>query len=344
MLNLCKKLSILLCLGTAWAALCGFEGLDTDVDVTAGIASVMDDLTVEDMEEIQEIDEWDDKILANVDEYVNVRSEPNSEAEVIGRLFAGDGGEILEELDGWTKISSGNVEGYVSNEYLLFDEEAYEQAQEELTLTATTTTAGLRIRAEASTDSKILKTVEEGTKLDVTDASDEDSEWIEVTYAEDKTGYVSAEYVELEYELGEAMTMEEIEEKEAEEKAEALKQQLAAVKASTDDVTLLAALIQAEGGGQPYEGQVAIGAVVVNRLKSGRYGSTIADVIYASGQFGVVSNGSILNYISNPKASCVQAAQEAISGYTNIGTFTHFKNASLSVSGDCIVIGSHVFY
>ena len=89
---------------------------------------------------------------------------------------------------------------------------------------------------------------------------------------------------------------------------------------------------------------VAIGAVVMNRLRSGRYGSTIADVIYAPGQFGVVSNGSILRYTGGPKASCVQAAQEAINGYTNIGGFTRFKNARSSVSSDHIVIGNHVFY
>ena len=155
---------------------------------------------------------------------------------------------------------------------------------------------------------------------------------------------MSAEYVEVNYELGEAMTMEEIEKKEAEEKREKLKQQLEAFKANGDEVTLLAALIQAEGGNQPYEGQVAIGAVVMNRVRSGRYGGTIADVIYAPGQFGVVSNGTILRYMGGPKASCMQAAQEALSGYTNIGGYTHFKNARSSVSKDHIVIGNHVFY
>lgn len=232
----------------------------------------------------------------------------------------------------------------MSNEYLLFGEEAYNQAQTEAELTATSLTGGLRIREEASTDAKILKNVEEGAKLDVVDAGGEGSEWVQVEYAQDKTGYVSAEYVDVQYELGEAMTMEEIEKKEEEEKREALKQQLEAFKANGDDVTLLAALIQAEGGNQPYEGQVAIGAVVMNRVRSGRYGSTIADVIYAPGQFGVVSNGTILRYTSSPKASCVQAAQEAINGYTNVGGFTHFKNARSSVSSDHIVIGNHVFY
>jgi hypothetical protein len=233
----------------------------------------------------------------------------------------------------------------VSNDYLVFGTEAYELAQEEAVLTATSLTGGLRIRSEAGTDSKILKNVEEGAKLSVVeDTETEGVEWIQVEYAEDKIGYVAAEYVSIQYELGEAMTMDEIKKKEAEEKREKLKQQLAEFQANGDEVTLLAALIQAEGGGQPYDGQVAIGAVVMNRVKSGRYPNSIAEVIYAPGQFGVVSNGTLAKYLANPKASCVQAAKEAISGYTTVGSYTHFRRAGAEVSSDSIVIGNHVFY
>lgn len=337
-----RKMPLLLCLVCIWALSSGFENLE--IETSVGIGAVMDDLTSEDFEEIQIQNEWDGKVLANVEDYVTVRLEPSAEAEALGRLHKGDGGEVVEELEGWTKIRSGNVEGYVSNEYLLFGKEAYDRAEQEAVLTATSLTGGLRIRSEASTEAKILKNVEEGAKLDVVDAGEDGAEWIQVQYAEEKTGFVSAEYVDVKYELGEAMTMEEIEKKEAEEKREKLKQQRDAFNAGGDEVTLLAAVIQAEGGNQPYEGQVAIGAVVMNRVRSGRYGSTIADVVYAPGQFSVVSNGTMQNYLGGPKASCVQAAQEAISGYTNVGGFTHFKNARSSVSSDHIVIGNHVFY
>lgn len=337
-----RKMPLLLCLVCIWALSSGFENLE--IETSVGIGAVMDDLTSEDFEEIQIQDEWDGKVLANVEDYVTVRLEPSAEAEALGRLHKGDGGEVVEELEGWTKIRSGNVEGYVSNEYLLFGKEAHDRAEQEAVLTATSLTGGLRIRSEASTEAKILKNVEEGAKLDVVDAGEDGAEWIQVQYAEEKTGFVSAEYVDVKYELGEAMTMEEIEKKEAEEKREKLKQQRDAFNAGGDEVTLLAAVIQAEGGNQPYEGQVAIGAVVMNRVRSGRYGSTIADVVYAPGQFSVVSNGTMQNYLGGPKASCVQAAQEAISGYTNVGGFTHFKNARSSVSSDHIVIGNHVFY
>lgn len=341
MKSVSKKISLFFSLAFVWLLASGFSNLEAET--SAGIGEVMDELTSEDFEKIQIQDAWETKVLADVEDYVTVRSEPRAEAEAVGRMFKGNGGELLEELEGWTKVRSGNVEGYVSSEYLLSGEEAYLRAQEEAELVATSLTGGLRIRSEANTEAKILKNVEEGAKLDVVEHQ-EGAEWVQVEYAEEKTGFVSAEYVDVNYELGEAMTMEEIEKKEAEEKKEKLKQQLEAFKANGDEVTLLAALIQAEGGNQPYEGQVAIGAVVMNRVRSGRYGGTIADVIYAPGQFGVVSNGTILRYMGSPKASCVQAAQEAISGYTNIGGYTHFKNARSSVSKDHIVIGNHVFY
>lgn len=338
-----KRLPVLLCLSLMWILVSGFENLD--VETTAGIGTIMEDLTSEDFEEMQIQDEWEEKVLANVDDYVTVRSEPNPEAKALGRMFKGDGGDVLERTEGWTKISSGNLEGYVSNDYLVFGMEAYELAQEEVVLVATSTTSGLRIRSEENTDSKILKTIGEGEKLDVVEGQEvEGAEWIEVQYAEEKTGYVSAEFVSIQYELGEAMTMEEIEAKEAAEKREKLKQQLAAFQANGNEVVLLAALIQAEGGNQPYDGQVAIGAVVMNRVKSGGYPNSIAEVIYAPGQFGPVSNGTIARYLGGPKASCMQAAQEAINGYTTIGSYTHFRRAGADVGSDSIVIGSHVFY
>ena len=260
-----RKLPVLLSLLLIWVTASGFEGIeDLDVETTAGIESVMDDLTGEDFEKLQIEEEWEEKVLANVEDYVTVRSEPNAESTALGRMFKGDGGEVVERLEGWTRVQSGNVNGYVNNDYLLFGYEAYEQAQEEVTLTATSLTGGLRIRSEASTEAKILKNVGEGTKLDVVEGEEtEGAEWIHIQYAEEKTGYVSAEYVSVEFELGEAMTMDEIKKKEAEEKREKLKQQLDAIKANGNEVTLLAALIQAEGGNQPYDGQVAIGAVVM---------------------------------------------------------------------------------
>lgn len=346
-----KKGLLCLIIGLMWMSLCGFMGLE--IETSAGIGSVMDQLTGEDIREFKILEEWEDRVLANVEDYVSVRAEANAEATIEGRLYKGDGGYILERAEGWTKIQSGELIGYVSNEYLLFGMEAYEAAQGQLELTATTITSGLRIRAGASTDTKILKTLEKGTKLPVVENPEADEatlaalasgEWVCVQYAEEKIGYISAEYAGIQYELGEGMTMEEIKKKEEEEKREKLKQKLAAFQANGNELILLAALIQAEAGNQPYEGKVAVGAVVMNRVRSSRYPNTIAEVIYAPGQFGPASNGALDKYLSRgPSASCIQAAQEALDGYTNVGDYTHFRRAC-DKGPNSIIIGAHVFY
>ena len=147
-------------------------------------------------------------------------------------------------------------------------------------------------------------------------------------------------------EYGEAKTIAEIEAEEAARKAEEEKakrtKNLGAVAASGDEVTLLAALIQAESGNQPYEGQLAVGAVVMNRVRSGGYPNSIQGVISQPGQFGPAATGQVASIMANgPKSSCMQAAQAAINGETVIGNLTHFKRAG---STDGIVIGAHVFY
>jgi spore germination cell wall hydrolase CwlJ-like protein len=159
--------------------------------------------------------------------------------------------------------------------------------------------------------------------------------------------YVSAEYVNVSYEYGEAKTNDEIAAEEAARKAAEEKEKrtsnLGAIAASGDDVTLLAALIQAEAGNQPYEGQVAIGAVVMNRVRSGGYPNSIQGVISAPGKFGPAATGQVASIMaSGPKASCMQAAQAAINGETTVGTATCFKNVASGAAG--YVIGSHVFY
>ena len=112
-----------------------------------------------------------------------------------------------------------------------------------------------------------------------------------------------------------------------------------AVAASYDDTTLLAALIQCEAGNESYEGQVAVGAVVCNRVRSGGYPS----VVYQSGQFTPAASGSVASVAaSGPKASCMQAAQAALAGTDNTGGALSFRPVSSGRGG--VVIGNHVFF
>ncbi len=110
------------------------------------------------------------------------------------------------------------------------------------------------------------------------------------------------------------------------------------------DRYLLANLIYCEAGGEPYEGQVAVGAVVINRVLSSRYPDTVVGVIYQKSQFSPVKSGRLAYALSVNKATekCYRAADEAMAGKTNVGTCLYFRTPIPGLNG--INIGGHVFY
>ena len=110
------------------------------------------------------------------------------------------------------------------------------------------------------------------------------------------------------------------------------------------DRYLLANLIYCEAGGEPYEGQVAVGAVVINRVLSSVYPDTVTGVIYQRFQFSPVNSGMLANALAVDKAtpSCYRAADEAMSGVTNVGNCVYFRTPIPGLEG--IRIGGHIFY
>lgn len=110
------------------------------------------------------------------------------------------------------------------------------------------------------------------------------------------------------------------------------------------DRYLLANLIYCEAGGEPYVGQLAVGAVVINRILSSRYPDTMVGVIYQRKQFSPVGNGRLALALANNKAtaSCYQAADEAMKGVTNVGQCLYFRTPIPGLTG--ISIGGHIFY
>jgi hypothetical protein len=113
------------------------------------------------------------------------------------------------------------------------------------------------------------------------------------------------------------------------------------VSASSDDTTLLAALIYCEAGNQSYEGMVAVGAVVMNRVASSSFPSTISDVIYQSGQFTPAYSGALASALANGVPStCYDAAVAALNGENPVGSALYFNTGS----GKGVKIGAHQFY
>ena len=111
---------------------------------------------------------------------------------------------------------------------------------------------------------------------------------------------------------------------------------------SSSDLTLLAALIQCEAGGESYEGKLAVGSVVMNRVSSSHFPNTVAGVIYQGGQFSPVASGRFASVLAKgADRSCTQAASEVLGGNITIGTL-YFRVNDGSIPGT--VIGNHVFY
>ena len=152
--------------------------------------------------------------IADVSSTLNVRKKPDASSGRAG-ILPKDGACIVESIDenGWAKVTSGAIEGYVASEYLIMGEEAVARAKEIATLYATVNSkvAGLRVRKEPSTNSDIITSVGAGERLVVTkevvvNKDDPTSQvWVEVKVDDDQNenavAYVSAEYVTVSYEL-----------------------------------------------------------------------------------------------------------------------------------------------
>lgn len=117
----------------------------------------------------------------------------------------------------------------------------------------------------------------------------------------------------------------------------------AVVYVPTDsDAYLLGAIIQCEAGGESYAGKLAVGSVVLNRVKSSYFPNTISGVIYQSGQFSPVASGRLAYCLqTGVDGSCLQAAQEVLNGNITIGCL-YFRRNNGIIQGT--VIGNHVFY
>lgn len=110
------------------------------------------------------------------------------------------------------------------------------------------------------------------------------------------------------------------------------------------DLAMLAAIIECEAGNQPYEGKLAVGSVVINRVNSPRFANSISGVLYAPGQFTPVASGRFTIVLARgASASCVQAAQEVLNGNITINAlYFHMYRSGIDTYGT--IIGDHIFF
>lgn len=159
--------------------------------------------------------EHEDKAVAVVNDYVNIRKKPTTDSKSVGKLYKNNVGTVLKEKNGWYKIKSGSVTGYVKADYVsVGDEKTLKSAGRRVALVQTET---LKVRKGASQKSEVITLVPEGEDLTVVDEKKEG--WVKVSVEEGK-GYVSTDYVTLSTEYTYAESAAEEKARLAKEKAE----------------------------------------------------------------------------------------------------------------------------
>ena len=152
--------------------------------------------------------EFQNLVIAQVNDYVNVRAEASTEAEIVGKLYDESVGTLVEEKDGWYQITSGNVTGYVKAEFCVTGEEAVALAEEVGTQIATVNTTTLKVRTEANIESSVMGLVPLGEELVVVKEEEPTEGWVKISIEEGE-GYVSTEYVSLRTDFVKAESKEE---------------------------------------------------------------------------------------------------------------------------------------
>ncbi len=280
---------------------------------------------------------------------LDIHAEANTASAVIGQVMEDGHVAILAKYNDWVQIQAGEIAGWVPAENLVETEISNEEA-----VAANEQVIAERTGATASEDEFFA---EEEVQQDETAALQ--AEASETAQNEIEEVQTAEEAAQLEAEA-QAKAAEEAARLEAEAQAKAAAEEAARIAAeaqqaalaaqaaqtaaiSAEELKLLANIIYCEAGSESYVGKVAVGNVIMNRVKSASQPNTITEVVYAKGQFSPVRNGSLQRALSSDKAdaACYQAAIEALAGAQPVGGKLFFRRNN-GRSGQ--VIGHHVFY
>ena len=310
---------------------------------------------------------------------LDIHAEANTASAVIGQVMEDGHVAILAKYNDWVQIQAGEIAGWVPAENLVETEISNEEAvaaNEQVIAERTGATASedeffaeeevqqdetAALQAEASeaaqNEIEEVQAAEEAARIEAeaqAKAAAEEAAQLEA----EAQAKAAEEAAQLEAEA-QAKAAEEAARLEAEAQAKATEEaariaaeaQQAALAAqaaqtaaiSAEELKLFANIIYCEAGSESYVGKVAVGNVIMNRVKSASQPNTITEVVYAKGQFSPVRNGSLQRALSSDKAdaACYQAAIEALAGAQPVGDKLFFRRNN-GRSGQ--VIGHHVFY
>ena len=312
---------------------------------------------------------------------LDIHAEANTASAVIGQVMEDGHVAILAKYNDWVQIQAGEIAGWVPAENLVETEISNEEAvaaNEQVIAERTGATASedeffaeeevqqdetAALQAEASkaaqNEIEEVQAAEEAARIEAEAQAKAAAEEAARLAAEAQAKAAAEEAARLEAEV-QAKAAEEAARLEAEAQAKAAAEEAAQLEAeaqqaalaaqaaqtaaiSAEELKLLANIIYCEAGSESYVGKVAVGNVIMNRVKSASQPNTITEVVYAKGQFSPVRNGSLQRALSSDKAdaACYQAAIEALAGAQPVGGKLFFRRNN-GRSGQ--VIGHHVFY
>lgn len=295
----------------------------------AGIAVVMNDTLLATEKEETEVDtteaaqeeakvseneapvvksEYEDIAIAQVTNYVNLRSEPSEEGEILGKLYNNSAATIIATEGDWYKIKSGTVDGYVKAEFVVSGAEAEELAKEVGHRTATVSTETLKVRNEAGLDATVQTLIPEGESYDVVEELDG---WVKIAVDTDIEGYVSSDYVNLETEFVEAESIEEEKARLAEEERVRKEAEEAAKKA--DEAAAAKKEKKSESSKESTQSSEAGSSAAAPAVTAPVSGSRASIVSYA------------LQFVGNPY----------VAGGTSLTNGADCSGFTYSVFGDC---------
>lgn len=308
---------------------------------------------VEDSGQSENESEYVNFAIADVDNYVNVRNQPSTEGDIVGKIFDGAVAQILAvdgEQDDWFQITSGNVEGYVKAEYFLYGDTAAAVIEEYVVKTVEVQADRLNVRPEPSTDAARIGYLEKGEKVKLLEDC---GEWLRVQYTTQKEGYVASEYVVVQEGYIYAKTL-------AEEQEEAAARAVIEARGNVTEQKVSEALSNIEFPATVYTSNEELRKAIVNyalQYVGNRYvhgGSSLANgtdcsgftcFIYADFGYSIsrtpggqlssagrsidysqIQPGDIICYSSNGGASCTHVAL-----YIGDGQIVHAANSRKGV-------------
>ncbi len=278
-----------------------------------------------------EAQQYEDMVIRVRRMYVN--NDTSNLNTMINSVFEqGSFSDMLNTADNYEKVASYDkmkLDEFKENRALIEDQEALLQ-QEKLELD------GLKLEAE--TEKNKVSGLVSSTSNSIAGYADQIAEAEAQAKAyEDEIKKKEEDEAYLKQKLAEELAMSQA-------AANGEWRDISEVTFAEGDRYLLANLIYCEAGGEPYEGQVAVGAVVINRVLSNKFPDSVVGVIYQNRQFSPVASGRLELALAVNKATprCYQAADEAMSGVTNVGNCVFFRTPIEGLEG--IRIGGHVFY